>query len=107
LVALGERTRTPSVYHLFPIRHPERDRLATLLRRERVSVGLHYTPAVHRHPALAGLLAAAQPVELSESDAWAREELSLPMFAELEQAELERTIAACAAACEELERADV
>jgi dTDP-3-amino-3,4,6-trideoxy-alpha-D-glucose transaminase len=107
LVALGERPGSPCVYHLFPIRHPARDRLAQLLRSDGVSVGLHYTPAVHRHPALAGLLAGALPGELPESEAWAREELSLPMFPELEQDEVERTIAACAAACSALERADV
>jgi dTDP-3-amino-3,4,6-trideoxy-alpha-D-glucose transaminase len=102
LVALGERVQTTCVYHLFPVRHSARDRLAQLLRADGVSVGLHYTPAVHRHPALAGLPASARPIELPESEAWAREELSLPMFAELRQGELERTIAACAAACETL-----
>jgi dTDP-4-amino-4,6-dideoxygalactose transaminase len=105
LAALGERTQTPCVYHLFPVRHAARDRLAELLRADGVSVGLHYTPAVHRHPALAGLPADARPVELPEAEAWARDELSLPMFAELQEAELERTIAACAAACERLEAA--
>lgn len=105
LAALGERTQTPCVYHLFPVRHAARDRLAELLRAAGVSVGLHYTPAVHRHPALAGLPADARPVELPEAEAWAREELSLPMFAELQEAELERTIAACAAACERLRAA--
>jgi dTDP-4-amino-4,6-dideoxygalactose transaminase len=105
LAALGERTQTPCVYHLFPVRHAARDRLAELLRAAGVSVGLHYTPAVHRHPALAGLPAGARPVELPESEAWAREQLSLPMFAELQEPELERTIAACAAACERLRAA--
>jgi dTDP-3-amino-3,4,6-trideoxy-alpha-D-glucose transaminase len=105
LVALGERVQTPCVYHLFPVRHASRDRLAELLRADGVSVGLHYSPAVHQHPALAGPSAAARPVELPQSEAWAREELSLPMFAELRQDELERTIAACAAACEMLSTA--
>jgi dTDP-3-amino-3,4,6-trideoxy-alpha-D-glucose transaminase len=106
LVALGERAQTPCVYHLFPVRHVARDRLAELLRADGVSVGLHYTPAVHRHLALAGLPAVSRPVELPESDGWAREELSLPMFAELHEDELQRTIAACAAACEAIERLD-
>jgi dTDP-3-amino-3,4,6-trideoxy-alpha-D-glucose transaminase len=102
LVPLGERVRTPCVYHLFPVRHTARDRLAELLRADGVSVGLHYTPAAHRQPALAGLPDHARRVELPESEAWAREELSLPMFAELEHAEVERTIDACAAGCETL-----
>jgi dTDP-3-amino-3,4,6-trideoxy-alpha-D-glucose transaminase len=102
LVALGEHAQTPCVYHLFPVRHAARDRLAELLRADGVSVGVHYAPAVHRHPALAGLPAGARPVPLPEAEAWAREELSLPMFAELQEAEIERTVAACAAACERL-----
>jgi dTDP-4-amino-4,6-dideoxygalactose transaminase len=84
------------------VRYPSRDRLAELLRAHGVSVGLHYSPPVHRQPALAGLPAETRPVELPESDGWAREELSLPMFAELRPDELERTIAACATACETL-----
>jgi dTDP-4-amino-4,6-dideoxygalactose transaminase len=101
LVALAERAQTPCVYHLFPIRHPQRDRLAELLRRAGVSVGLHYTPAAHRHPALAGLPPESRPVELPEAEAWAREELSLPMFAELMPEEVERVAEAVRDAVEE------
>ena len=39
-----------------------------------------------------------------KAEAWAREELSLPMFAELEEHELERVVAACESACTALER---
>ncbi len=38
-------------------------------------------------------------VELPESEAWAAEELSLPMFAELSDAEVDRIAAACRTAC--------
>ncbi len=41
LVLLAERPGSPCVYHLFPVRHPERDRLAELLRGEGLQVGLH------------------------------------------------------------------
>jgi len=104
LVLLGERPQTPCIYHLFPVRHPARDRLAALLRSEGIQVGLHYTRAAHRHPALEGLPASARPDELPEAEAWAAEELSLPMFAELDDGEVERMIAVCAAASEKLER---
>jgi dTDP-3-amino-3,4,6-trideoxy-alpha-D-glucose transaminase len=99
LVVLGERSATPCVYHLFPVRHPARDRLAELLRADGIHVGLHYTPAAHRHAAFADLPASSRPVELPESEAWAAEELSLPMFAELSDAEVQRIAAACRAAC--------
>jgi dTDP-4-amino-4,6-dideoxygalactose transaminase len=102
LVSLAERPETPCVYHLFPIRHPARDQIAESLRADGLEVGLHYSPAAHLHEAFAALPARARPIDLSESEGWAGQELSLPMFAELEEAEVERTIAACAAACETL-----
>jgi dTDP-4-amino-4,6-dideoxygalactose transaminase len=68
---------------------------------------VHYTPAAHRHEAFDALPTRARPVELPESETWAEQELSLPMFAELAGAEVERVIAACAVACDELERASV
>jgi dTDP-3-amino-3,4,6-trideoxy-alpha-D-glucose transaminase len=102
LVVLVERPTTPCVYHLFPVRHPARDRLAELLRAEGIQVGLHYSPAAHRHAAFDKLPASARPVELPESEAWAAEELSLPMFPELSDAEVERVVAACLTACEAL-----
>ncbi len=103
LVVLAERRSTPCIYHLFPVRHPARDRLAELLRDDRIQVGLHYTPAAHCHPSFEHLPASSRPVELVEAEAWAEEELSLPMFAELTEAELERVAEACRTACEALE----
>ncbi len=98
-VLLGERRGTPCIYHLFPVRHPARDRLAKLLRAEGIQVGLHYTPAAHLHAAFADLPASSRPVELPESEAWAGEELSLPMFPELSDAEVDRIATACRASC--------
>jgi len=100
LLVLGERSATPCVYHLFPVRHPARDRLVELLRADGIQVGLHYSPAAHQHLAFADLPASSRPVELEEAEAWAGEELSLPMFAELSDAEVQRIAAACRAACE-------
>jgi dTDP-4-amino-4,6-dideoxygalactose transaminase len=105
LTLLGERPETPCVFHLFPTRHPARDPLVAHLRAAGVEVGIHYTPAAHRHRAFDGLPPRSRPVELPEAEAWAREELSLPMFAELSQSELERVVTACEAACQVLERA--
>jgi len=102
LVLLGECPQTPCTYHLFPVRHPARDRLADLLRTEGIQVGLHYTPAAHLHAAFRGLPAGSRPVELPESEAWANEELSLPMFPELTAEEVDRVAAACRVACASL-----
>ncbi len=97
---LGERPSTPCVYHLFPARHPDRDRVAELLRSAGIQVGLHYSPAAHRHPAFDDLPASARPLPLPNAELWAAEELSLPMFAELTDAELELVSNACLTACE-------
>jgi len=105
LTLLGERAETPCVFHLFPVRHSARDPIVAMLRAAGVEVGIHYTPAAHRHPAFDVLPPRSRPVSLPESDAWAREELSLPMFAELDDGELERVISACRSACKTLGRA--
>jgi dTDP-3-amino-3,4,6-trideoxy-alpha-D-glucose transaminase len=99
LVLLGERAATPCVYHLFPVRHQTRDSLATLLRAAGIQIGFHYRRAAHQHAALAHLPPRTRPAELPQAEAWAGEELSLPMFAELSEAELQRIAFACRAAC--------
>jgi dTDP-4-amino-4,6-dideoxygalactose transaminase len=99
LVVLAERRATPCVYHLFPVRHPARDGLAKQLRAEGIQVGIHYTRAAHLHAAIADLTPGSSPLQLPQSEAWAAEELSLPMFPELSDAEVDRIAAACRAAC--------
>jgi dTDP-4-amino-4,6-dideoxygalactose transaminase len=106
LTLLSVRAGSSCVYHLYPIRHPARDRLAELLEADGIQVGRHYTPAAHRHEAFDALPQSARPLELPESEAWAAQELSLPMFPELDQAELARIVASCALACEVIERVD-
>jgi dTDP-4-amino-4,6-dideoxygalactose transaminase len=105
LVLLGERATTPCVYHIFPVRHQERDAFAALLRKAGVQTGLHYRRAAHQHAAFADLPPRSRPLELPQAEAWASEELSLPMFPELSEAELRRIAFACRAACMSLESA--
>jgi dTDP-4-amino-4,6-dideoxygalactose transaminase len=87
---LGERPESPCTYHLFPVRVADRDALAAGLGERRIQTGVHYSPAIAGHPAWSH--ASAPPVhgELPNSDAWAAQELSLPMFPELEPGEIER-----------------
>jgi dTDP-3-amino-3,4,6-trideoxy-alpha-D-glucose transaminase len=96
---LEERPATPCVYHLFPVRVPRRDAVAARLRAAGVEVGVHYTPAVSRQPALHGIVVSGG--DLAVADSWAAEELSLPMGPELTPAEVERAAAACLAAVAE------
>ena len=102
LVPLAERPGTPCVYHLFPVRHKARDELVELLRAEGIDVGVHYARAAHRHEAFGDLPPSSRPMELPQSQAWAEEELSLPLYPELTEAELDRILSACQAACARL-----
>jgi dTDP-4-amino-4,6-dideoxygalactose transaminase len=79
------------VYHLFPIRVPDRDALAQRLSEGDVATGIHYSPALPEQPPIAEFARGDYP----ESAAWAAEELSLPMFERLTDDELERAATAC------------
>jgi dTDP-3-amino-3,4,6-trideoxy-alpha-D-glucose transaminase len=81
-------------YHLFPIRVADRSGAAAFLAKARIRTAVHYTPAAFEHPAWKGWLAPHR-VSLDQSRAWARDELSLPMFPELELAEVHRVVDAC------------
>ena len=97
---LEERPATPCVYHLFPVRVPERDAVAARMRGGRVDTGVHYSPPLHRQPALRGLT--VKSGDLTNAEAWAREELSLPMSPRLRRAEVEAAARECAAAAVEI-----
>jgi dTDP-3-amino-3,4,6-trideoxy-alpha-D-glucose transaminase len=92
---LEERDHTPSVNHLFPVRVRDRDGVGAQLAALGIATGVHYSPAAHRHPAWSGVLSAPS-MELPVACAWARDELSLPMFPELRPHEIERVVTACA-----------
>jgi dTDP-3-amino-3,4,6-trideoxy-alpha-D-glucose transaminase len=93
---LEEAPESRCVYHLFPIRVQARDDVAARLAEAGIQTGVHYFPAVHAHEALEGRARTPEPVP--SADAWAAEELSLPMFPELTAGERDRVIAACHAA---------
>jgi dTDP-3-amino-3,4,6-trideoxy-alpha-D-glucose transaminase len=90
---LEERSETPCVYHLFPIRVPQRAAVAARLAEDGIATGLHYTPALHEQPALQARVSV--PDALSRAEAWAAEELSLPMSPALSHAEVTRVAEAC------------
>ncbi len=85
---LEERPESPCIYHLFPARSGMRDRLAAALRAQEIETAIHYTPALHGHPALSG--ARAPTGTFPAAEAWAGEELSLPMHPDLAAGEIER-----------------
>jgi dTDP-3-amino-3,4,6-trideoxy-alpha-D-glucose transaminase len=97
---LKVRPETVCNYHVFPVRVHDRDGAAAFLTQAGVRTAVHYTPAAFEHPAWSGRLAPAR-VGLDQSRAWARDELSLPMFPELEVAEIDRVVSACTTWLEE------
>ena len=86
------------VYHVFSIRHPERDSLAAALARQGVGTGIHYPLPVHLQPGYAGLGYGAGDFPIAEQAA--AEVLSLPLYPELRVDQLETVAQAVERACE-------
>jgi dTDP-3-amino-3,4,6-trideoxy-alpha-D-glucose transaminase len=95
VVTSEERLHTPSVNHLFPVRIARRDLAREFFASRGIETGVHYPRPAHQHPAWEGVLT-PPAMPLPAACAWAREELSLPMFAELETREVEHVLEACA-----------
>jgi dTDP-4-amino-4,6-dideoxygalactose transaminase len=79
-------------YHQFVIRHRERDRLRERLKAAGVGTEVHYPVPVHLQPAYRGLV--QQAGSLRETENAAREVLSLPMFPEMTDEQVDRVIEA-------------
>jgi dTDP-4-amino-4,6-dideoxygalactose transaminase len=85
-----EASGCESVYHLYVIRSKQRDALRAHLTELGIQTGLHYPVPVPLQPAYAEL--GHREGDFPEAEAWARECLSLPMFAELLPSQLEEVI---------------
>jgi dTDP-4-amino-4,6-dideoxygalactose transaminase len=90
---IGPRTLDGNehVWHLYPVRVPDRDRVLKELHAAGIGAGIHYPVPVHLTPAFAGLGYPAGAFPVAERAA--RELLSLPMFAEITAAQQERVVA--------------
>jgi dTDP-4-amino-4,6-dideoxygalactose transaminase len=80
-----ERAGSRHVRHLYVVRSEERDALRARLAERGIETLVHYPRAVHQHPAYTEL----KRPGLGESERLAAEVLSLPLYAELEDAEAE------------------
>jgi dTDP-4-amino-4,6-dideoxygalactose transaminase len=79
------------VYHLYVVRSPERNRLRQRLQARGVETMIHYPVPVHHQEGYAGLVrVGAGDLELSER--LADEVLSLPLYPELTDREVDRVI---------------
>ena len=78
-----ELPETKHVYHLYVIRHPQRDALAQFLHNQGIGSAIHYPVPIHLQPAYRGRL--GDTGSLPETEKAAHEILSLPMYPELEE----------------------
>jgi dTDP-4-amino-4,6-dideoxygalactose transaminase len=80
------------VYHIYAVRTADRDALQKTLQAEGVQTGLHYPIPVHLQVAHADL--GYKEGDFPQSEAAAREVLSLPMFPEMTATQVEQVVAA-------------
>jgi dTDP-4-amino-4,6-dideoxygalactose transaminase len=73
----AERPYATAVYHLFVVRHPQRDELMARLKERGVETLIHYPIPLHLQPAFA--LLGGRPGDCPVAEAAAREILSLPL----------------------------
>jgi dTDP-3-amino-3,4,6-trideoxy-alpha-D-glucose transaminase len=83
------------VYHLYVVRAQQRDKLQAALREQGIATDIHYPLPAHQQPIYTEL---APPGSLPVTEQLARDVLSLPMYPELTQAEVEAVAAAVRAA---------
>jgi dTDP-3-amino-3,4,6-trideoxy-alpha-D-glucose transaminase len=75
------------VFHLYVVRAPDRDRLQAELAESGVSTLIHYPVPIHKHPPFSAL--GRGPVPLTEAEAACASVLSLPLYPELSENEVE------------------
>ncbi|HUA38856.1 MAG TPA: DegT/DnrJ/EryC1/StrS family aminotransferase [Candidatus Sulfopaludibacter sp.] len=80
-----------SVYHLYVVRHPRRDELKKHLEANGVGCAIHYPIPLHLQKAYASL--GHQPGDFPVAEKAARECLSLPVYPELTDAQIQRVAA--------------
>jgi dTDP-4-amino-4,6-dideoxygalactose transaminase len=90
-VPLPDADEVP-VYHQYVIRTPVRDQLQAHLAARGIETGVHYPVPLHRQPAWLRVYGESPP--LPRAERLAREILSLPVFPDLTDAEVERVAAA-------------
>lgn len=80
------------VYHLYVVRAADRAGLMAQLQQQGISAGIHYPVPIHLQPAYQEL--GYQPGDFPVSESYAKEILSLPMYAELTPEMVQRVVQA-------------
>ena len=85
-----EGTGTECVYHIFAVRVPERQKVQTALQERGIATGVHYPIPLHLQPAMTSLGYTQGDFPVAEQ--LATEILSLPMYPECSQEQIEYVI---------------
>ncbi|HLZ25465.1 MAG TPA: DegT/DnrJ/EryC1/StrS family aminotransferase [Ktedonobacterales bacterium] len=80
------------VFHLYVVRHPDRDALKSFLAERGIATGIHYPIPIHLQEAYAYL--GHRPGSFPVTERLSATSLSLPMYAELTGEQIERIAAA-------------
>jgi len=88
-----QRAGAVAVFHLYVTRSKQRDRFQADLKAAGIGTGIHYPMPVHLQPAYAGRVALG-PSGCPETETASREILSLPMYPELSDADVETVCSA-------------
>jgi len=86
----GERVGARHVYHLYVVRTPERDALATFLKERGIATGIHYPVPSHQQPAMKQF----NPPTLPRTERIVGEILTLPISAGHTAAEIDQVASA-------------
>jgi dTDP-4-amino-4,6-dideoxygalactose transaminase len=97
LVLPARRANATHVFHLYVVRSPDREDLSEALRSNAVGALVHYPYPVHMQPAYVGKLAGSE--YLPNTERAAREILSLPIYPELTDVEVQKVAAVCERYC--------
>jgi dTDP-4-amino-4,6-dideoxygalactose transaminase len=89
------------VFHQYVVRSSQRDALRAGLERRGVNTNIHYPVPVHLQPAYRDRVALG-PSALPRTEQAAREVLSLPMYPQLSDQQIERVCTAVSAVCREI-----
>lgn len=76
------------VFHIYALRSPHRSAWQAALNAQSIHTGIHYPTPVHLQPAYADL--GGRPGDFPVAEQAAREVLSLPMFPEITEAQLQK-----------------
>ena len=79
--------------HLFVVLAPDRARLTDVLKKRGIGYGIHYDPPLHLHP-FYGTFLGYQPGDFPNAERISKQCVSLPLFPQMTDGEVERVIQA-------------